>query len=212
MNLIKYNPGKLLTPQKMNYTPQINEIGEAATKTITDIMHFYLMQNGKEVTFTSIGVQILSQRIYIDFGYLELQELEYALSCGVTGKYGAIYGAISLDMVIPWIQKYVEIERPNRPDPTPRLKEPEYTGKEMSLDEFYKSNPEYKVKAELAELKTKARNRSLTILDIKRYFEIVGKDYKTEAQIIEAKYNNEVEGIILLDFIKIEVTKKIINA
>jgi hypothetical protein len=217
MNIVKYQTGIINVPQKMEYTPQINEIGETSKEAIYKILEFYLKQNGKEISFTKSGVLILVERIFNDFGFLELQEVEYILSCGVTGKYGQIFGNITLDLIIPWVQKYCESERRERPEPKAKEQEPVLTGKEISESEFLFTNPEYFKKKQFAEITERAMQYKMAFTDIGKIYSLYlnGCEYLTDILGLIKSYeieSNELKESVSFSLYAVNFYQKQIKA
>jgi len=193
MNIIKYQykTGNIVSVQEMQYTPQINELERTKTKqTIESIVKSYLSLTGKENGLNDIAISLLSSKIIDNFGFLELQEIELIISNGVCGKYGTIYGAITLDIFFGWLQSYQENERILRPDPKQNFAY-DTTGNEITQDEFYKRNPELLIEREKREILTKHKKGTITINDIKRLYEIAtGSDklFLEDMETIKSNY------------------------
>jgi hypothetical protein len=193
MNIVKYQykPGNIVPVQEMKYTPQINELERTNTKYMIEcILKEYLELTGKENGLSDIAISLLSSKIIDNFGFLELQEIELIISNGVCGKYGPIYGAITLDIFFGWLQSYKENERILRPDPKQNFTYTE-TGNEISQDEFYKRNPELLINREKREILTKHKRGTITINNIKRLYEIAtGSDklFLEDMETIKSNY------------------------
>jgi hypothetical protein len=191
MQITKYTPGRIVPAQEMTYTPQINELERSETKKIIESMlKSYMSLTGRENALNDIAISLLSSKIIDNFGYLELQEIELIISNGVCGKYGPIYGAITLDIFFGWIQNYKEHERILRPDPKQNFTY-DTTGNEISQTEFYKRNPELLMSREKAEILSRHKSGKITLNDIKRLYEIAtGSDklFNEDLEILKEKY------------------------
>ena len=178
-----------------------------------------------------LSTNIKSRTISNDFGYkllldffidecknLEIQEIEYIFKSGVMGRFGQIYNDISIDTICGkngWVETYYSEHRKLRKEPTIEDKLI-FTGKEMTLEQFYQENPQYKERSELMEMFKKARVNQCNVSDLKNFYKLkkysVGEMQEDLAAISKEYYNSEIkEHVAESEYIKNWLNKFILS-
>ncbi len=158
-----------------------------------------------------LSTNVKGRAINNDFGYkllldfvldecknLEIQEIEYIFKSGVLGRFGQIYNDISIDTICGkngWIETYYSEHRKLRkePDVDETLN---FSGKEMTIEQFYSENPKYKDRTELMDLVGKARLGNCTVKDLKDFYRLKGYsigEMQDDLSAISKIYYNSAE-------------------
>jgi hypothetical protein len=216
--------------QEFEYKPTISEmierkeiyptIEKEIKGQIILILGTYLPLNVKGKSITSKeAINLLTEQIINDFPNLEIQEIEFIIKNGILGKFGVIYNDISLDTILGkdgWFEMYYKQYRTLRPEPQKQIKI-QYTGKEMSKDQFYQKNPEYALKAKVSEIKALAKNRTINQAYINDWYNLQGikqSQIEREKEDIRKDYQSSglAEFTTFLDFYKECMIKRILNS
>lgn len=184
MEIVNYQPGKISKIDDMKPAKSIGDLikKNADPKTIQaaiiTIAAKYLSLNAKGKAITNeAGFLLISEFIMDECPNLELQEIEYIFKRGVMGRFGEIYNDISIDTICGkngWIETYYKTDRMNKPERVILDGEVYFTGNEISEEEFMKRYPEYKERAKMRQLLTKAQERKATVSDLKEFYKIKG--------------------------------------
>lgn len=135
----------------------------------------YLSSNSKTKNIVnSLQVNLIVDHIMNDCSNLEMQEIEFIFRSGVIGKFGTIYGEITIDTITGldgWIETYYKSYRNKRAENLMSDHDPEYNGNEISAEEFLKLNPEYmKLKSDLKELYDNAISGKIDHEQVKKFY------------------------------------------
>jgi hypothetical protein len=112
-----YEVGKIsMDVKKLKSQMTIAEIKVNNYKELKSTLIFVIVKvlelNPKSRIITNTeAFNLLSELIIERFGKLEIQEIEFALKCGITGVYGSIYNDISIDVVYGWINSYIQNDK-----------------------------------------------------------------------------------------------------
>lgn len=203
-----------IRPREMTIQPKINALLKHDTTktvgTIAKIITDYLSINIKSKMIQSEkAFKLLLEDILTNFGYLEIQEIEWIMKQGVLGKYGIIYNEISIDTICGkdgWIQQYIQNERIERPKPTTQKAIQE--GKPLTIDEYYERHPELREKRKKIELQYKLATNNVTIEMLQEY----GIDIDDFIQVQKIKHENEFkEHIRFNEFLKMAIKNEIMR-
>ncbi len=172
----------------------IAESKKVTKATIAIIIGKYLSMTGKAKNISKDMISILVDYLMVHCNNLELQEIDFIFKNGILGKFGTIYDEIYLDTITGdkgWIERYYSDYRNLRQEPYSQniidlsklnkdqlieyrksnnnsIKDYELTGKEISYDEFLKSNPD--IVRNDAHIKILAKSGNISMDLIKRHF------------------------------------------